>query len=214
MYQIFKDMWRSFSNLFSKNEKNSKLMKISFIAILGIAILGLSNMFSTQEESSKIMPSLPNQGDEISSDLAWNQESSKSQTDEMQRLESSYEEELGSLLNKIDGVSEVEVMLNFDATNKHIFEKNLVIGKQVTEETDQNGGKRKIEDETKDQSVVIIRQGDQEVPISIQTQKPTLRGALIIAKGVDHLEVKKWVIDAVSKVLDVPSHRVSVLQKK
>ncbi len=189
-------------------------MKISFIAILGIAILGLSNMFSTQEESSKTMPSLPNQGDEISSDLAWNQESSKSQTDEMQRLESSYEEELGSLLNKIDGVSEVEVMLNFDATNKHIFEKNLVIGKQVTEETDQNGGKRKIEDETKDQSVVIIRQGDQEVPISIQTQKPTLRGALIIAKGVDHLEVKKWVIDAVSKVLDVPSHRVSVLQKK
>jgi stage III sporulation protein AG len=37
---------------------------------------------------------------------------------------------------------------------------------------------------------------------------------LIVAKGADDVRVKKEIIEAVTRVLDVPSHRVAVSAKK
>ena len=94
-----------------------------------------------------------------------------------------------------------------------MFEKNLITGKQITDEKDKNGGNREIEDHTEETEVVLVRQGDQEVPLQVQTKKPTVRGVFVVAKGVDHAEVKKWVVDSTSRILDVPTHRVSVMPK-
>src|SRR5690625_6556456 len=47
---------------------------------------------------------------------------------------------------KIQGVSEVEVMVNLDSTNVKVYEKNLITGQQTTDESDKNGGTRKVED--------------------------------------------------------------------
>ena len=104
-------------------------------------------------------------------------------------------------------------MINIDATAEQVYQTNLIIGSQETNEEDKNGGTRTIEDETREQNVVIIRRGDEEIPLLIQTKKPSVRGVLVVAKGVDNLEIKRWVIDAVAKVLDVPEHRISVMPK-
>jgi stage III sporulation protein AG len=37
---------------------------------------------------------------------------------------------------------------------------------------------------------------------------------LVVAKGADNIEVKKSIIEAVTRALDIPSHRVAVLAKK
>jgi len=37
---------------------------------------------------------------------------------------------------------------------------------------------------------------------------------LIVAKGADNIRIKKEIIDAVTRALDVPSHRVAVMAKK
>ena len=128
-------------------------------------------------------------------------------------IEAHYEKSLQTMLNQIQGVSEVEVMVNVDSTNVQVYEKDLIVGKQSTEETDKNGGRRTVEDETQETKLVFIRQGDQEVPVLVQTKKPEIRGVFIIAKGADNATTKQWIIESVSKVLDVPSYKISVMPR-
>jgi len=128
--------------------------------------------------------------------------------------EKKYEEQLQEVLEQIDGVSKVEVIVNLDATEAKVYEKNTVTQKQSTDETDREGGKRKVEDISTDEKLVIVRSGDQEKPVVVKTEKPKVRGILVVAKGADNIEVKKWIIEAVTRSLDVPSHRVAVLPKK
>ncbi|EEM04135.1 Sporulation stage III protein AG [Bacillus pseudomycoides] len=64
------------------------------------------------------------------------------------------------------------------------------------------------------EKTVIIREGDKETPIVLRTEKPKVRGVLVVAKGVDNIQVKAMVKEAVTRMLDVPSHRVAVLPKK
>src|SRR5690625_7889355 len=99
---------------------------------------------------------------------------------------------------KIQGVSEVEVMVNLDSTNVKVYEKNLIKGQQTTDESDKNGGTRKVEDHTEETKAVLVRQGDQEVPLLIQTKKQTVRGVFVVAKGDDNATVQMCVIEDVS----------------
>ena len=128
-------------------------------------------------------------------------------------IESNYEADLKSMLNQIKGVSEVEIMVNVDSTNVQVYEKDLIVGAQTTDETDKNGGTRNVEDETKETKLVYVRQGDEEVPVLVQTKKPEVRGVFITAKGAENIDTKKWIIESVSKVLDVPTYRISVMPK-
>ncbi|KHF31104.1 hypothetical protein LR68_00052 [Anoxybacillus sp. BCO1] len=98
--------------------------------------------------------------------------------------------------------------------NKNVLEKNVTVQKKRTMEEDKEGGKRQIEDESTDEKIVIVRKGDGETPLVLQTKKPDIRGVLVVAKGADQVQVKKWIVEAVTRTLNVPSHRVAVLPKK
>lgn len=129
-------------------------------------------------------------------------------------IEKAYESELKDTLETMSGVSDVSVIVNVDSTEEKVYEKNAVSQHQITEETDRDGGERKVEDFSTDEKVVVIREGDKEVPLIQQTKKPTIRGVLIVAKGAGNMSVKKEIVEAVTRVLDVPSHRVAVSAKK
>ncbi|SHN12426.1 stage III sporulation protein AG [Gracilibacillus kekensis] len=208
-------MSRIMSSLKVKDKKPTKLQYIAILILIAVFILLVSNLFDTNQSDNQIAnpPTMVESSRDESDEQTWKQAEGSDASSKIADLEVAYEEDLVQLLEKITGVSGVEVMVNLDATNEQVYQKNLVIGSQITNENDQNGGTRKIDDETREQTVVIIRQGEQEVPLLIQTKKPKVRGVLIVANGVDNLEVKKWVLDAVSKVLDVPAHRISVMPK-
>ncbi|PWU68551.1 MULTISPECIES: stage III sporulation protein AG [Gracilibacillus] len=209
------EWWKKIlSSLKISDKKPNKIHYIVLIGLIGIFILLVSNLLGSDQSSElpNYSSSLPQSESEDSKEV-WKQKDANNASEKMAGIEEAYENDLVALLEKITGVSNVEVMVNLDATNEKVYQKNLIIGSQVTNESDQNGGTRKIEDETREQTVVIIRQGEEEVPLLVQTKKPEVRGVLIVANGVDNLEVKKWVMDAVSKVLDVPAHRISVQPK-
>lgn len=212
------DILKAFIKKIIKNPDNStnkipakKRKYLIFIGITGLLLIFIGNIFSNSES--------PTDDQMISETTAPMQETKaafsekKSSTSNVDDLEENYEKELRDLLNKINGVSEVEIMVNLDSTKVKVYEKNLITGKQTTDESDKNGGTRQIEDYTRESQVVLVRQGDKEVPLLVQTKKPEVRGVFVIAKGVEDITVKKWVIEAVSKVLDVPIHRVSVMSK-
>ncbi|WP_245835732.1 stage III sporulation protein AG [Virgibacillus ndiopensis] len=182
------------------------------IGLIGLLLLILGNAFSTsQKEGQQDIAPVKQQTEETAAKSTFSDK--KSTTSNVSELEGSFEKDLQEMLEKIQGVSEVEVMVNLNSTKVKVYEKNLITGQQVTDEEDKTGGTRKIEDNTKETQVVLVRQGDKEVPLLIQTKKPDVRGVFVVAKGVDHATVKKWVIEAVSRVLDVPTHRVSVMPK-
>lgn len=177
------------------------------IAFVGIALILFANMFFKEKEDRELLDEnvVSIEEDEPIEEV--------SLLTNVSEIEESYEKDLQAMLNKIKGVSEVEVMVNVDSTNVHVYEKDLIVGSQTTKETDQNGGVRDVEDETKETKLVYVREGDQEVPILVQTKKPEVRGVFIIARGVDNATTKQWVVESVSKVLDVPSYRISVMPK-
>jgi stage III sporulation protein AG len=128
--------------------------------------------------------------------------------------EQAYEAQLKEALDGMVGVSDVTIVVNVDATEKQVLEKTTTIQTQLTDEKDREGGSRKVEDSSSEEQPVIIQDGEKEVPIVTETKKPEIRGVLVVAKGADNIQVKKWIIEAVTKTLDVPSHRVAVMPKK
>ncbi len=128
--------------------------------------------------------------------------------------EREYEDQLKSALDEMLGVRDVKVVVNIESTEEQVVEKNTVTKNQTTEEEDTNGGKRKVQDSSTDEQMVIIRNGDKEVPIVVQTKKPKIRGVLVVAKGAENIQVKKFIVEAVTRALDVPSYRVAVMPKK
>ncbi|GAA5415473.1 hypothetical protein Pryu01_00497 [Paraliobacillus ryukyuensis] len=202
-----------FSMLKLKTKDGTKPTKVGYILIIGligILVLLVANMFQGQTTTQKPQTSSNQMREDLGEETFLQEEKKTSNLDE---VEKEYESELQALLEKIDGVSGVEVMVNLDATQKQVYEKNLIVGTQTTEETDQNGGERKIEDTSEEKQVVIVRQGEEEVPLLIQTKRPEVRGVLVVAQGVNNLEIEQWVTEAVSRVLDVPVHRISVMPK-
>jgi len=205
--------------LFQPKDKNGNPTKLRrkygyfiVIGLVGLLLLLLGNIFTgSNDEDENLNNNVTIQNEEKSQHVS---SKDSSLTSDVNELEESYKNELEDMLEKIQGVSEVEVMINLDSTNVKVYEKNLISNKQITDENDKSGGKRQIEDHTEETEVVLVRQGDQEVPLLIQTKKPKVRGVLVTAKGVDHASVKEWVVESTSRVLDVPTHRVSVMPKK
>ncbi|MFD2045970.1 stage III sporulation protein AG [Ornithinibacillus salinisoli] len=205
---MIKKLQEFFQSRVGSSKKTSYLVLIGLVSLL---LLLVGNIFSTSSQEEQ-----PNQDNRMHLEQDSNEDESEveTSTSDVSELERSYKQDLEELLGEISGVSEVEVMVNLDSTNVKVYEKNLIIGQQNTNENDQNGGTRQIEENTEETQVVSIRQGDQESPLLVQTKRPEVRGVLVVAKGVDHATVKQWVVEAVSRVLDVPTHRVSVMPKK
>ncbi|MEN2464736.1 stage III sporulation protein AG [Ornithinibacillus sp. JPR2-1] len=185
---------------------------VILIGLVALLVILMGNIFSSssQKDLGQDMPRLELESESQSEEVSSHDSGT---TSDVSVLEANYQKQLKEMLDKIDGVSEVEVMVNLDSTDVKVYEKNLIKGTQQTEENDRNGGTRNIEELTEETQTVIVRQGDQEIPVLVQTKKPKVRGVLVVAKGVESATVKQWVVEAISRVLDVPTHKVSVNPK-
>lgn len=132
----------------------------------------------------------------------------------IKNYEKDYENQLKEALDHIAGVDDATVVVNVDASSLKVLDKNRTTQDQTTEETDKEGGKRKVEDQSGEEQTVVIKSGDKEAPFVLQEKKPEIRGVLVVAKGADNVQIKQIIIEAVTRSLGVPSYRVAVLPKK
>lgn len=203
-------------NFLSNKEPDKKLGKYQYLLLIllfGAAIMLISNIVIKDRQSNASLP-VNKSEEKIDEEVpAFGQKQSEG-NDLIATYERAYEAQVKEALDAIVGVEDAIVVVNVDATEKKVLEKNKTSKTQTTDETDREGGKRKVEDQSKEEQLVIIRNGQKEVPIVIETKKPVIRGVLVVAKGAENIQVKKWIIEAVTKALDVPSHRVAVMPKK
>jgi stage III sporulation protein AG len=215
-------IWRAVKSWFfgkdetkDKQSNNAPKEKLSFfhwiliIACIGLAAMILHNYFSIKQEvSSTLSPSL---AEEEQQEVFGSASSSPKSMDEYEEF---YENQLKDILSTIVGVGDVSIMVNLESTEKVVVEKNIRTQQSQTNEKDREGGSRNIEDHMKDEQVVIKRNGDGEEPIILMTEKPKVRGVLVVAEGANNIQVKTWIAEAVQRVLDIPLHKISVLPKK
>jgi stage III sporulation protein AG len=128
--------------------------------------------------------------------------------------EHEYEASLRDILQKIVGVGAVEVLVTIDSTEEVQLDKNVKDTQQVTSENDHNGATRHITDVSRSgESVLYQNSGDQN-PYVLKYTKPKIRGVVVVANGAENLTVKKLLLEAVERGLDVPSNRISILPRK
>ncbi|GIN38331.1 stage III sporulation protein AG [Heyndrickxia oleronia] len=195
------------------NKKNKKYQYLLILLVCGIAIMLISDIWKTGNKETSSTTSVYSATDD-QKDVETFGSGNKDQNKKMKDYEMQYETELKDVLEQMSGVGKVRVIVNLAATESKVYEKNTVIQNQTTTETDQNGGERQIEDLSKDEKLVIIRDGDKEIPLITETKKPEIRGVLVVADGAKNISVKSMIIEAVSRALDVPTHKVSVQPKK
>lgn len=205
---------KQFSKETQGENKKGKYPYLVLVLLFGTAIMLTSNLFIKDEKSTSVLPAFSNSENQQAEDVEAFGQKKTVENNVIDEYEKAYEAQLKEALDTIVGVSDVTVVVNVDATEKQVLEKNKNTQTQMTDETDREGGTRKVEDHSSDEQLVIIQDGEKEVPIVIETKKPAIRGVLVVAKGAENIQVKKWIIEAVTRSLDVPSHRVSVLPKK
>ncbi|MBY4604535.1 MULTISPECIES: stage III sporulation protein AG [Bacillus] len=206
----------------TKDGEKPKLTKYHyflFVFVLGVSFMLVSHLFSSPEkiENAKTITAVSSQDTKDSKEKtaevfkASKSDEPKSSIDD---YEKEYENQLKEILETIIGVDDVSVVVNVDATSLKVYEKNKSNKNTTTEETDKEGGTRSVTDQTSEEEIVMIKNGDKETPVVVQTKKPDIRGVLVVAQGVDNVQIKQTIIEAVTRVLDVPSHRVAVAPKK
>ncbi|ALC89986.1 stage III sporulation protein AG [Bacillus sp. FJAT-18017] len=195
-------------------QNDKKQMKYQYMALvlcIGAAFMLVGNVFLSNNQALEATAGVDQTGQEENMAVFGQKKTKKETATDYERA---YETQLKDALEKMLGVDDVTVVVNLESTESRVLEKNTVTKRQTTDETDREGGKRQVEDASVDEQLVIIRNGEKEEPIVVETKKPEIRGVLVVARGADNIEVKKWIIEAVTRALGVPSHRVAVMPKK
>lgn len=190
------------------NDKRKIENLVFFIVVLIITIVIINVIWNGNDEK---------QNKEVTNDTSKqlattnsNQNVSTSQNE----IESTevLEKKLEDILSKIQGVGEVNVCINYSESSEVVAMYNENSKTSTTEESDDSGGTRKIE-ETDTQKDVIYQEDDgTKTPITAKIVKPKIEGAIITAQGVNDANVKNNIIQAVEAVTGLATHKIQVFE--
>ncbi len=121
------------------------------------------------------------------------------------------EQRLEEILLQIKGVEKVKVLITYSETEKIVPIYNEKSSQSTTEETDKEGGKRKIESYDNDKEVIS---DSTQSPITEKVILPKIEGAIITAKGAENLKTKENIINAVQAATGLATHEIQVFEMK
>lgn len=124
------------------------------------------------------------------------------------------ENDLSSILSKIQGAGRVSVMITLSSGTEIIPAKDESVSDKVTNEKDTSGGTRVINEKTTDDKVVFTAaQGGNSKPLIIKEINPEIKGVIVVAEGAEDSKIKLKISQAVQTVLDIPAYRVTVYER-
>ena len=128
---------------------------------------------------------------------------------ERRAYEKELEERLSSILSTLRGVSHVSVMVTLEDSGETYYAQNESSDLKNTAD-----GAHREDNRQSDGSLALKNDaGGGQSPVTLKTATPRVSGVLVTARGVGETGVQADVIHAVRAVLDVPAHRVQVLEK-
>ena len=200
-----------FKNLFAKKEGQRNKRRLEnlavFIVILVITLIVINVIWNGDDQNDEDNK----QTTDANKRLAQTYQNSKteevsnnSQDDMVIRLE--------EILSNIRGVGKVKVMITYAETSKTMPVYNEESSEENTEETDSEGGTRKVT-QTDVRKEVIYEEDDNGKKLITQSViSPTIEGAIITAEGANDPAVKTNIIQAVGAVTGLATHKIQVFQ--
>lgn len=192
----------------SKKEPKSEKRKIEnivvFIIILIITIIVINMIINTDEKNNVY----DNQLIDANKKLA----STNNQEDLNYQNQDSMVLELEEILSNINGVGNVKVMITYAQTSKTMPIYNEEGTQESTEETDSQGGTRKVNKTDTKKEIIYEETDDGKKLITQSIISPVVEGAIITAQGASNATVKANIIQAVGAVTGLATHKIQVFE--
>lgn len=208
--KVFKEKWKALQEkYFKKDADGDKDHKrkienlVVFVILIIVTLIVINQIWNGQEEGKQSM-----QNEEVddkvlaSQEITENMVSGSSSTD----LESNLE----TILGNIEGVGKVKVLITYSESSQTVPMFNEDTSISSTEETDTNGGSRKISQENTKKEVIYQEVDGEKIPITQSVIMPTIEGAIITAAGAGNATVKSNIIQAVEAATGLATHKIQV----
>lgn len=200
-----------FKNFFAKKEGESSKKRLEnvvvFIVILVITLIVINFIWNGDkkvESNDKQTTDANKKLAQTNQNLSNEEVSDSNENDMVMNLE--------EILSNINGVGKVKVMITYAETSKTIPVYNEESSQEDTEETDSQGGTRKVT-QTDTKKEVIYEENDNGKNLITQSiVSPTIEGAIITAEGANDPTVKTNIIQAVGAVTGLATHKIQVFQ--
>lgn len=207
---MFKDKLQIIKSKFNKESEGNNKRKIEnlvvFLVLLIITIIAINTIWGDKNEEVK--------KDDNKSSYKQLAESIDNNIDSnnQQLAEYNLEQSLEDILSKISGVGKVEVLVTYSETSEVVAMYNEKQTASNTEETDTNGGVRKIEETDTNKEIIYEEKNGQKTPITQKVVMPKIEGAIITAEGAGNVNVKTNIIQAVSAATGLSTYRIQVFK--
>lgn len=159
-------------------------VKIGIMIVCGLLLLILSGVDFSKHVESEKTEK------EVTSEMR--------ETDELNAYRNLMETEVETLLSKVEGVGKAEVMLTFQASGEKVTLKDRVV------ETDKNT----------EESVLVEDENHNTYPYVVQEREPEIAGILVVCSGGDDPGLQRQIIDGISALFSVESHKIKVMKSK
>ena len=204
---MFKDKLIKFkSNIAKKTEGNNKKNienLVVFLVLLIITIIAINTIWGNEKEETK-----KEDTNTSYKQLAENLDNSNNE----ELLEYNLEQNLEDILSNISGVGKVKVLVTYSETSQVVAMYNETYTSSNTEETDTNGGVRKIEQTDTNKEIIYEEKDGEKTPITQKVIMPKIEGAIITAEGAGNINTKTNIIQAVSAATGLASYRIQVFE--
>lgn len=188
-----------------KNDKDKWLLLLA----AGLILLILAFPGGKSEADSKQDPL------EVSETSAFieRKEAAEVSANAAESYEKQMEERVKEILSHVDGVGKVDVMIVLKSSEEKVLRVDKSTSVSKTQETDSNGGSRKVESQDISEDTILSGSGDGGAPIIEKELKPVVSGVVISAAGGGSQKVKAEISEAMVALFDIPAHKIKVLKR-
>ena len=172
-----------------------------FVVILVITIVIINSIWNNNDSSD-------NTTNVSNKKLATNNEIDL----ENNTYNTSLEENLEDILSSISGVGKAKVFINYSESSTVEAMYNETTKESSTEETDNSGGVRTIQQTDTQKDVIYSENSGTKTPVTQKVTNPTIEGAIVTAEGANDSNVKASIINAVSAATGLSFHKIQVFK--
>ena len=191
-----------------KQEGNNKKKienLVFLVVILIITVVAINAIWNGNSKKNK-----QDENSQNSKQLAQNINNTTIETSSSTSKE--LERNLETILSRIQGVGEVKVFINYSESSEVVPMYNEASKNSNTEETDTQGGIRKIQEQDSQKEIIYKEENGEKVPITKKIVEPKVQGAIITAKGAGDVNTKTSIIQAVEAVTGLATHKIQVFE--
>ena len=208
---MFKDKIESFKSIMLKktegNNKRNIENLVVFLILLIITIIAINTIWGDKKEETKSQENNETSYKQLAENL-----DSKINSNNKEFNEYNLEQSLEDILSKMAGVGKVQVLVTYSETSEVVAMYNEKQTSSNTEETDTNGGVRKIEETDTNKEIIYEEKNGEKTPITQKVIMPKIEGAIITAEGAGNANIKTNIIQAVSAATGLASYRIQVFE--